>query len=79
MKRVDVTGVVCPLSTLVVRQELSELAPGETLLVEGDSPPAERNLRRSCVKCGYAVATADDVDEGRFGLEITVPAAHPEA
>ena len=74
MKRVDVTGEICPRPALIVRRELSDLDADETLVVEGDYPPAERNLRRSCETHGFEVRDADDrVEPGddTFGLLIT--------
>ena len=56
MEEVDVTGAVCPKPALIVRRCLQELDVGEELLVTGDYPPAERNLRRTCYKHGFAVA-----------------------
>lgn len=66
MERVDVTGEVCPRPALIVRRRLSELDPGEELLVRGDYPPAEGNLRRTCTKHGFEVAetgATGDLDE----------------
>lgn len=74
MERVDVTGEVCPRPALIVRRRLSELDPGEELLVHGDYPPAEENLRRTCTKHGFEVAetggsadTDADTDTGDTG------------
>lgn len=53
---VDVTGAVCPKPALIVRRCLTELEPGDELLVTGDYPPAERNLRRTCYKHGFEVS-----------------------
>jgi tRNA 2-thiouridine synthesizing protein A len=58
MERVDVTGEVCPRPALIVRRHLSDLEEGEELLVRGDYPPAEENLRRTCRKHGYEVTDA---------------------
>lgn len=72
MKRVDVTGEVCPRPALIVRRELTDLPHDEELLVVGDYPPAERNLRRTCSRHGYEVA--DDPEEATadaFALRIT--------
>jgi tRNA 2-thiouridine synthesizing protein A len=67
MERVDVRGEVCPRPALIVRRRLADLDPGETLLVEGDYPPAEENLRRTCGKHGFEVTDAGveeaEVDE----------------
>ena len=71
MKEVDVIGEVCPRPALIVRRELADLDAGEQLVVRGDYPPAEQNLRRTCKKHGFRVVTADAPD-AEFALEITV-------
>lgn len=82
---VDVTGAVCPKPALIVRRCLKELEPGDELLVTGDYPPAERNLRRTCYKHGFEVSDErsesdgssegpdhDSSGEGMFQLSIRV-------
>jgi tRNA 2-thiouridine synthesizing protein A len=71
MHEVDVTGEVCPRPALIVRRRLSDLDAGEELLVRGDYPPAEENLRRTCEKHGFDVSGTDDEGED-FELRITV-------
>ncbi len=71
MERVDVTGEVCPRPALIVRDRLGDLDPGEQLLVRGDYPPAEENLRRTCRKHGFEVSGESDGGED-FELTITV-------
>lgn len=71
MEHVDVTGEVCPRPALIVRRELTELEDGETLVVEGDYPPARKNLKRSCEKRGYDVVGAETGDDTTFKLRIT--------
>ncbi|MFC4541443.1 sulfurtransferase TusA family protein [Halosolutus amylolyticus] len=58
--QIDVSGMVCPQPVSIVRCCLAELEPGDELVVTGDYPPAERSIRRTCYKHGYAVADADD-------------------
>jgi tRNA 2-thiouridine synthesizing protein A len=71
MEHVDVTGEVCPRPALIVRDRLTELSAGDTLVVEGDYPPAEQNLRRTCTNHGFDVESGED-DGDRFELRITV-------
>ena len=68
----DVSGLVCPQPTAVVRRCLAELETGEELVVTGDYPPAERSIRRSCYKHGFAVGEGPPTDEGEFSLRIVV-------
>lgn len=71
MERVDVTGEVCPRPALIVRERLSDLEAGDQLVVRGDYPPAEQNLRRTCRKHGFEVSGTDSAGED-FELQITV-------
>ena len=79
MEHVDVMGEVCPRPALIVRRRLATLDDDETLVVRGDYPPAEQNLRRSCETHGFAVEDGDLDDEG-FELHITptADAVRPE-
>ena len=80
MERLDVTGEICPRPALLVREALADLEPGDELLVTGDYPPAERNLRRSCAFHGYSVEGIEN-DDNTFVLRIgvTESASIPEA
>lgn len=67
----------------MVRQQLAELEPGDTLVVRGDYPPAERNLRRMCDKHGFDVVdgetdSAPDADEFELHVQVTDEATIPE-
>jgi len=72
MDVVDVTGEVCPRPALIVREHLEGLEPGDELIVRGDYPPAERNLRRTCNRHGYDVTGGQDADGRSFELRIRV-------
>lgn len=72
MEEVDVTGAVCPKPALIVRRCLQTLDEGDELLVTGDYPPAERNLRRTCHKHGFAVTDGPDDTDDTFQLRIAV-------
>jgi tRNA 2-thiouridine synthesizing protein A len=74
MDRVDVTGEVCPRPALIVRDRLAELGADEELLVRGDYPPAERNLRRTCTKHGFEVEDRPAPDDLEGGFELVVRA-----
>ena len=69
----DVSGLVCPQSSAVVRRCLAGLDPGEELVVTGDYPPAERSIRRSCYKHGFEVRDGPPKEDAQeFTLRITV-------
>lgn len=72
MSRVDVRGEICPRPALIVRRELADLEPGDTLVVRGDYPPAERNLRRMCTTHGFDVSAVDTDDTDEFELRLLV-------
>lgn len=72
MHEVDVTGEVCPRPALIVRRELSELDAGDQLVVRGDYPPAEANLRRTCENHGFEVSGEKNERREDFELRITV-------
>lgn len=81
MTRVDVRGEICPRPALIVRQELAGLEPGDSLVITGDYPPAERNLRRMCDKHGFEVADGDadtDADEFELHVHVTDDATIPD-
>jgi tRNA 2-thiouridine synthesizing protein A len=71
MEEVDVTGEVCPRPALIVRRRLADLEPGDDILVRGDYPPAEENLKRTCTTHGFEVDAADGAGDD-FELRITV-------
>lgn len=78
MPRVDVRGEICPRPALIVRQHLLDLDPGETLVVRGDYPPAEENLRRMCTTHGVDVTTTEssgEADEFELRLQVTAMAS----
>lgn len=72
MEEVDVTGEVCPRPALIVRERLATLEPGDGLLVEGDYPPAEENLKRTCRTHGFEVTETEPGEGAGFALRITV-------
>jgi tRNA 2-thiouridine synthesizing protein A len=75
-EEIDVTGEVCPRPALMVRDVLEELEPGDELIVNGDYPPAEGNIQRTCEKHGYEVTNgegSEDADGDSFTLQIAVP------
>ncbi|MDS0222805.1 sulfurtransferase TusA family protein [Haloarcula sp. S1AR25-5A] len=82
MHRVDVRGEICPRPALIVRQALSDLDTGETLVVRGDYPPAAENLRRMCTTHGIDVTTTEtssETDEFELELRVTEMASLSEA
>lgn len=74
MEEIDVVGEVCPRPALIVRRQLTEMEPGDQLLVRGDYPPAKENLRRTCEKHGFEVSAVETEREENFALQIRVTA-----
>jgi tRNA 2-thiouridine synthesizing protein A len=72
-QEIDVTGEICPRPALIVRDNLEEMEPGESLLVTADYPPARDNIERTCQKHGYETAEAESGEGDLFTLRIVVP------
>lgn len=71
--KLDVSGLVCPQPVAVVRRCLAVLEEGDELVVRGEYPPAERSIRRTCYKHGFAVTDGSPREEdGTFVLRIRV-------
>ncbi|ENN95970.1 SirA family protein [Methanocaldococcus villosus KIN24-T80] len=64
MKRLDVTGDICPIPVLKTKKALEELKEGEELEVIGDYKPALENIRRFAENNGYTVILAEETDNG---------------
>ncbi|WP_456472172.1 sulfurtransferase TusA family protein [Methanocaldococcus sp.] len=72
MKRLDVTGDICPIPVLKTKKALEELPPGEELEVVGDYKPALENIKRFAENNGYIVVTAEETENG-FRIVIKKP------
>ena len=64
MKKLDVTGDICPVPVLKTKKALEELSEGEELEVVGDYKPALENIKRFAENNGYTVVLAEETDNG---------------
>ena len=64
MKKLDVTGDICPVPVLKTKKALEELSEGEELEVVGDYKPALENIKRFAENNGYTVVLAEETDSG---------------
>ncbi|EHP89653.1 sulfurtransferase TusA family protein [Methanotorris formicicus] len=64
MKKIDVTGDICPVPVLKTKKALEELGGGEELEVVGDYKPALENIKRFAESNGYTVVSAEETDSG---------------
>ncbi|WP_456371937.1 sulfurtransferase TusA family protein [Methanocaldococcus sp.] len=64
MKKLDVTGDICPIPVLKTKKALEELKEGEELEVVGDYKPALENIKRFAENNGYKVVTYEETENG---------------
>ncbi len=64
MKKLDVTGDICPIPVLKTKKALEELKEGEKLEVVGDYKPALENIKRFAENNGYTVVTYEETENG---------------
>ena len=64
MKKIDVTGDICPVPVLKTKKALEELKEGEELEVVGDYKPALESIKRFAENNGYTVVTAEETESG---------------
>ncbi|WP_423792138.1 sulfurtransferase TusA family protein [Methanocaldococcus indicus] len=64
MKKLDVSGDICPIPVLKTKKALEELNPGEELEVVGDYKPALENIKRFVESQGHEVVKAEETENG---------------
>ncbi|CAB3287565.1 SirA family protein [Methanocaldococcus lauensis] len=64
MKKLDVTGDICPIPVLKTKRALEELKEGEELEVVGDYKPALENIKRFAENNGYKVVSYEETENG---------------
>ncbi len=57
--RLDVSGLRCPVPLLMTARCVDALEPGERLLVTGDDPELELDVRRWCTEAGHRLVHAE--------------------
>jgi len=54
-RRLDATGLICPLPVLRARKALEALGPGDELVVLATDPAARNDLPAFCATAGHAL------------------------
>ena len=68
-KKLDLTGLKCPLPALMARKALSRLGAGEILIVLASDPLAVVDIPHMCAEEGHAVENVTKED-GRNSFRI---------
>jgi tRNA 2-thiouridine synthesizing protein A len=71
-RTIDLRGLLCPLTWVRVRRELSGLLPGDLLEVTVDHRPAVPDIRRNAGELGHEVGPARPLDDCSWMLVIEV-------
>jgi TusA-related sulfurtransferase len=66
-RTLDCVGLYCPEPLFQAREQMDELALGETLEIFADDPAAEEDLTRFAKRAGHEVLSVEDLgDRQRF-------------
>ena len=66
----DTTGLLCPLPVLKARKALSQMRPGETLILIATDPMARLDVAHMCAEDGHQIEE-QKTDEPPFQFTIT--------
>jgi tRNA 2-thiouridine synthesizing protein A len=64
IRRLDVTGALCPLPILLAAREMRKLQPGDLLEVLGDDPGIREDMPIWCERAGHRLLELKE-EEGR--------------
>ena len=64
IRRLDVTGALCPLPILLAAREMRKLQPGDLLEVVGDDPGIREDMPVWCERAGHRLL---EMAEGEYG------------
>lgn len=74
-RKLDIRGLLCPLTWARVRREVAGMAPGQTLEVWLDHRPALPDIKRNAAELGHEVVVTTDLGDGSWRLLLEVGAA----
>ena len=83
IRRLDVTGALCPLPILLAAREMRKLRPGDLLEVVGDDPGIREDMPVWCERAGHRLLEMAEEEPGRLrslvekGEPRPVPPASP--
>ena len=69
-RELDLTGLKCPLPSLMTAKALRTMAEGERLAVTATDPLAPLDLRHLCAREGHAILAEDQKENGARRLLI---------
>lgn len=68
--RLDLRGLLCPLTWARTKYALQKLAPGAELLVVLDHRPAVPDIRRNAEELGHEVIATREPEEGVWEMQL---------
>jgi tRNA 2-thiouridine synthesizing protein A len=70
VERLDLRGLLCPLTWAKTRYALHRLARGEELVVVLDHRPAVPDIRRNAEELGHEVVATDEPQPGVWEMRL---------
>ena len=61
-RRIDTSGLACPLPVLKARKALLAMAPGERLALTATDPLAAIDIPHFCMEAGHRLVTSEQRD-----------------
>jgi len=58
-RKIDCTGLFCPMPVLKVREAMKGLAPGQTLEMLSDDPASEADMKSWSTRTGHALLAVE--------------------
>jgi tRNA 2-thiouridine synthesizing protein A len=66
IRRLDVTGALCPLPILLSAREMRKLQPGNLLEIVGDDPGIREDMPVWCERAGHRLLEMTEEEPGRI-------------
>ena len=70
MERLDLRGLLCPLTWAKTKYALQKMRRGEELLVLLDHRPAVPDIRRNAEELGHEVLTTREAEPGAWEMHL---------
>ena len=72
LKRLDVTGEICPWPVIMAMKEVKKLNSGDILEVITDHMPSTLNVPAAASKDGHEVMGSQRIDDGVYKISIRI-------
>ena len=72
VKKLDVTGEICPWPVIFTTKELKKMHSGEILEVITDHMPSTLNVPAAAAKEGHKVLRTERIDDGVYKISIKI-------